>query len=369
MAWTPKAPYLDTDTLDRTSIDDSWHDDVYEAGVNLADGMELMDRTSLDGSWRDDLLYDSPFNLADGIELMDRTSLDGSWREGLLVEQEDIISPAVALPTSTDPYLDTARLDPQPSETDVDQTTTILIPACDREPLTEFRANIASNSSLADSEGVRDTYSVIRVDSGSGFVIAYKNGAAQNGWTVGKVSNAAYGYDYTLTPPSILPGDTLITVEVTVFDYTNTFLSCTEYTFETGSIPPQIIPIYPVDDDSDIPKDAPIIFKATDFSGIVLPATIIYIDGSIVYQNSTVVSPDWSIAVSALTGSEIGYRFELTPLTRSVYYREEVSVGAYVENTSSASARAVWSFWAGSNVGIRVYPMILASIRIKDEDR
>jgi len=367
MTWTPKAPFVSTEAIDRTSLDDDWHNNVYDAGFNPCDGIEVMDRTSIDDSWREELLYT---DIVDHVEydLLDRTSIDDSWRDDALVTQSDILSPLLAVPVNTDPYLDSARLDPQPSETGVDQATTILIPACDREPLTEIRANIANDSGIADTTGLRDSYSVIRVDSGSGFVVVYKNGSAQNGWVVSKPANAAYGFDYTLIPPALLPADTLITVEVTVFDYTNTFISCTEYSFETGSSPPQIIPIYPVDDDSGIPKNSPIIFKAIDLSGINLAATIIWIDGSIVYQNSSAVTSVWAVAVSALTGAEIGYRFELTPLTRSVYYRDEVSVSAYVENISASSARAVWTFGSSPNIGFKIYPMILASIRKKDEE-
>lgn len=215
------------------------------SGKTAAPTVDTLDRTAEEPLWSED--FSAPLDTVSVIDTLDRTDEEPLWSEAILLVEGAEFDLQFIPPSNSLPYLDVPRLDPAPGSVDVPPGSPLLVAAEDVVPTTQYPVDFAlleESHPAIPPTGLDDSLTLIRVDSGSGYVTVYKDGNQQSGWTVSKVTNADNGFDYTLSYP-LLPAASLITVETTVFDQCGNFLRCYSYSFETGFYANLVVPTAP----------------------------------------------------------------------------------------------------------------------------
>lgn len=131
--------------------------------------------------------------------------------------------------------------------------------------------------------------------------------------------------------------------------------------------PPVITPLDPVDGAVEVEKDSHISFVINDIdSGVDLSTVKLWIDGLLIYSGQSVVAAGWSMLVTPIAN---GYSFIATP-SRVAYYQSNEDVSPVVEAYDLDGNYAIerWTFSTIRNLWIKIYPMLLGSIRAKDEE-
>lgn len=136
--------------------------------------------------------------------------------------------------------------------------------------------------------------------------------------------------------------------------------------FQEDPDPPVITPLSPQDGEEDVAKDASIRFTAEDAeSGVDFSTVKAWVRGILVF-NAGSFADGWSGTYNAI---QDGYEVIMWPIRRWAYYDhlELVKVRAYAEDGFSNQANETWSFMAGRELGMQIYPMLFEGVRKVDE--
>ncbi len=116
-------------------------------------------------------------------------------------------------------------------------------------------------------------------------------------------------------------------------------------------------------------KDAPISFDVYDLETDVVPESImVWVRGLLVYDGSIgEFAAGW--VESVITRIAKGYHFELVP-DRDQYHRagEQTGVRVVATDETARSVDASWVFTAAEGIPLRIYRMLIGSVRDIDEE-
>lgn len=237
-----------------------------------------------------------------------------------------------------------ATLSPVPESTEA-PTSDIVIPCGDRIPEWHTTLVDLSATPLAPAAiTLDDARTIILVND----VLVYREGVAQNGWSVGKVANSINGYDYTLTGPGgLLP---LGSVGVWVhLEGVRVYEASYDFTVAEGD-PPYLENQDPAPDETGVSNTKLVELDILDAaSGVDLTTVEITVGGSVAYQGSTdTFYAPFNGASSAWTeiteGPPYGYHFVIHNTSLWVSHAS-ITVGVAAEDNTGNPLYDTYTFY------------------------
>lgn len=237
-------------------------------------------------------------------------------------------------PDSVPPYLQ--NLDPAPLGSGVARNTTITIEVMD------------------DGAGLDTAETIISVDQGSGYVVAFQNGAAQNSFVV-VATLISGGYRYVVTPPSNLPLFQQINVRVQAADIAGNPLDETYFFTTVDDAAPTISSNAPTG--TGVSQNVEISFSLEDQgSGINQSAISTTVDGNnAIVAGAFQTGYDGSNSSIVANGSN-GYDVTIDPVD-PFDSADTISVVVGAEDNSGNPLSANWTFDVVDYLGPLVTPI------------
>lgn len=237
----------------------------------------------------------------------------------------------------------------------------------------QFAGKILTPTQELDStSSLNDMRTVIRANTGAGFVTAYEGGIGMNGWIVSKTVNTILGYTYHLTPPIEFRANRHIIFEVTAFDsWGNQFGPDSSYDFYTviDLTPPTITNQDPSPNETDVPKQQEIKFSIVEnVTTVDLASVRVYVRKRLVFSGLTGFQPGW-LNSEYFANSEDGFDFILRP-SPSEYFREneEILITVIAANTVPLSGETNWTFTGNKKpFTFSVYQFVVQGVRKADD--
>lgn len=133
---------------------------------------------------------------------------------------------------------------------------------------------------------------------------------------------------------------------------------------------PEITPVSPSPGETDVERQSEISFTTSDNAGVEITSICAYVQGVLIYSGvPNTFAEDWEASYFVANSSN-GYDFTLVPNMFAKFdLGEIVTVRVYIQDTVGNEAEEVWQFTVEtiSDFKLRIYPMIVASMRRHDE--
>lgn len=133
-------------------------------------------------------------------------------------------------------------------------------------------------------------------------------------------------------------------------------------------IPPIITPLDPTNGQVDVEKDTPISFTVTDESGDLDFLSIkAWINGVLIFSEGKATG-GWIATSIAISGPD-GYKVILDHINRDTYFEdgEQINARVFAEDDEHNQDEESWSFSVTRKLRMKIYPMVLGSVRKQDE--